>query len=277
MEKSKMIQYLNDNFMNFNSKSFVYKITSMNYISDSESNTKSFSIRTEVKFFESDSCGEGFHKSIPQTYVIPDNELKKMQRTFNLDSLLDDSETFDIESEIYSDEQLNKLSKLRDDNKIKLPRCITMKDYYSTFKPGDKVYFNKEAGIITYCHEPNKRGELQFTVKVRGEETTLINPFERLYTRYLSKGRQELRLSKRSVTNYENVEVSEEVKSLSTKELLNYLRLINRSAWDCIPDYIDEMYIRAELSTREHVPNKIEKKQKRNIVKKHGGSKSKNR
>lgn len=278
MEKNKIIEYLNSqyNYGTEGNKSFISEIRRANYIYDLENaNNKELVINATLQNFIEDSCKEGFHKKEFKDFRITDSELKKIQRKYNIDSLLEDSDEFDFESQLYTDEQLKKLKELRGDNNIKLPNLITMHDYYSSFKPGEKVYFNNEPGIVTYCHKPNSDGELQFTIKVRHKETKLVNPFKTTFTYGYPK--MSLYVSKRSITNYEGVEVPEKVKSLSTKELLNYLRWINVSNWDNVPDYMDELHVRAELSTREHVPNRIERKKERAIAKIHGGSKSKSR
>lgn len=272
MEKNKIIKYLNDNY--FSGNDFVSEIRNASEQNDSEGNVTFLLYVIYYKFIK-DSGDEGFHKPTGKTIKIDSTEFKKMQRNFNIDSLLDDSSNFDLESMLYSDEQLEKLNRLRSENSVKLPRIITKHDYYSSFKIGDKVYFNNESGVITYCHEPNSNGDLQFTVNAHGKETKLINPFKQTFQPYSSN--EKLYLSKRKVTNYDEVEVPDYVKTLSTKELLNLLDYCRKSAWCSVPDDIDEMHIRAELSTRGHVTNKIESKKKRTIAKNHGGSKSKNR
>lgn len=272
MENSRIIKYLNDN--KFTGRNFVSEIRCAKIIEFTESTALRFYVT--IQEFISDSYGDGFHKSSFKTIDISDINLKKMRRDLNIDSLLDDDGSFDIESILYSDEKLERLNKLRYESSFKLPKIRTMYDYYSSFKKGDKVYLNNESGVITYCHKPNSKGELKFTVNVHGKETKFINPFEKIFIPY-SRYEKTLYLSKRKVTNYEMVEVPEHVKELDTKKLLNILDYCRKGAWVCVPDNIDEMHIRAELSTREHVTSKKESKKKRVIAKKHGGSKSKNR
>lgn len=274
MEKSKIIKYLNATKFN-NKNSFVSEIRNASKSEDSST----LYLHVIEQEFISDSTGEGFHNSKFKTIDIQGSELKKVQRDLNIDSLLDESEPFDLESTLYSAEQLEKLNRLRDENKIKLPKIITKSEYYASFKNGDKVYFNNESGVITYCHKPNKEGHLQFTVNAHGKETKLVNPFKQTFQPFSSfyNDEKKLYLSKRKMDNYDCVEVPTHVSKLSTKELLNYLDYCRKSVWRYIPNNIDEMHLRAELSRREHVPNKIEAKKKRIIAKKHGSSKSKNR
>ena len=163
---------------------------------------------------------------------------------------------------------------VRENKETKHPNIITKHDYYSSFKLWEKVTYLGEPGIVTFLHEPKKDGDIRFTVKVSDVETRYVNPFGYGY----NKGVKLLR--KRKPVDYSKVEVPKVVKSLTTEQLLKRLDSYRKHTY-CY-DYnqtplTEELHIKAELSTREHIPNKKEKKANRTIAKKHGGSKSKSR
>lgn len=79
-------------------------------------------------------------------------------------------------------------------------------------------------------------------------------------------------LSKRKPKSYDNVKIPEYLKVKSTKELLAM-----KLPYSHTDNHDEQEQIRAELTKREHVPNKAESKRNRTFSKKHGCAKSKNR
>jgi hypothetical protein len=266
MEKSKLIDYLNKKYP----ASVITEIKRA--IWDGEGDDKRLRL-TVVKYnFYKDENSGGYH--VPDNWsniFIENRELKEIQREINIQSLLEeDEEAFNLEAKRYTPDQLKKLQELRDENKIKVPGVITKHDYYGSIKLGDKVWYKGEAGVVTFLHEPKKDGHLRFTVNVNGVETRYVNPFD-----FYHRGDKGLKLiSKRKPKDYSNVEVPKKIKDKSTKELLSILSGMRMNSYH---SYEYEQQVRAELSTREHVPNKAESKRNRTIAKKHGGSKSKSR
>jgi hypothetical protein len=95
-------------------------------------------------------------------------------------------------------------------------------------KEGDRVFFNRMPGIITYKH---KGDELKFTVNVKDT-----------YYKYVPYSQLIPRIKK----DLSHIEVPKEYQGMSTKELLNL-----RSSFGYLSDEV-----KAELDKREHIKRK---------------------
>ncbi len=269
MKKSKLINYLNKT----RKKIIITEIKSAQW--RGEDDDKELNLHVVMYKFHSDgNKGGGYYNRNDWEYItLKDIELKELQRNINIESLLEeDEEQFNIESKIYTSKQLKKLQELRDDKKVKMPDLITKHDYYGSIKVGDKIWYKGEAGVVTFLHKPKEDSHFRFTVNVDGVETRYVNPFS--YYRDVNAINL---IKKRKPIDYSDVEIPKQVKEMSTKELLKYLNFFRTKSFDYIIDDLEETHLRAELSTREHIPNKNEAKRNRSIAKKHGGSKSKSR
>ena len=157
-----------------------------------------------------------------------------------------------IEDEGLSFEAFVKLENLRDDQskKINVVQQTTNRTY--CFKKGDPVrivvQFNDKFGkhtieLVGYTNDDEKY-----------EPSVIVG--DTVYTEYLS-------IRGRNVIDYSNVVVREEIKKMPTKQLLSQYRF-KRSEYVCSStnpmtgNYMDEM--KAELSTRENIETKYEKK-----------------
>lgn len=268
MEKNRLIKILNKDI---SGKSFISEIKDVQWQTNPD-DTKKLYVSCVYQSFISDGNGDGYHESEFKVYFFEYDELKKIQREINIDSLLsEDVDVFSIETQMYTDEQLDKLNEMRDKNAIKNPNIKTKHDYYGSFKVGTKVTYKGESGVVTFLHEPKKDMQLRFTIKVRGEEMRYVNPF--LYGSFGKNSGIKL-LKKRTNVDYSKVEIPKEIKSLSTEQLLKRLNNYRKNSYYS-PDSSDNI-LKAELSTREHVPRKKERKNNRTFPN-HGGSKSKSR
>jgi hypothetical protein len=100
------------------------------------------------------------------------------------------------------------------------------------FKEGDKVWFNREPGIITYKHRGK---EIKFTVRVKDT-----------YTKYVPYNM----LTPRQTKDYSSVKIPQEIKKLTTQQLLNKRR----------NGYLSDV-VKAELQNREHIKRKTKIKE----------------
>jgi len=264
MDKNKLLKILNKSI---SGKSFISEISRTEYINNAPNSYEKFLVSYIYQNFVSDGNGDGYHESEYKIKYYQNEKLKRIQREINIESLLSEHEdTFNIESKIYTKEQLSKLNEMRNKNTIKNPNIITMTDYYSTFKVGTKVVYKGENGVITFMHKPNRNDHLRFTVKSNGKETRYVDPF--IYNSYGCRGLKLLK--RRKKIDYSGVEIPKSIKSMRTKDLIKLLGTYRKSKYyDADVEYTNVFIIKSELSKREHIPNKK--------IKKHGGSKSKNR
>lgn len=132
-----------------------------------------------------------------------------------------------------------KIELLRVDSHLKKnqSKIIHKSDYDKTiklnFKEGDKVWYNKEPGIITYKH--------------RGKETKFTVRCKDTFTKYVPYWL----LTPRQTKDYSQVQIPNSIKKLTTKELLatrNYHGQLSE-------------VVKAELQTREHIKRKTKIKE----------------
>lgn len=144
---------------------------------------------------------------------------------------------FDVESLIYTSEQLQKLKELRSDNVERnssgWSEVRKVKgEYSSNFEIGQKVYYNNQKGLITFKHE--EKGEFQrWSVKVNDVEYRRVYGFE---------------LLPRKSEDLSMIPIDKELNKLSTLKLLKIYRKrmkYNRG--------IGDVRIRRILQDREHV------------------------
>lgn len=101
-----------------------------------------------------------------------------------------------------------------------------------SLKVGDRVWYNNEPGIITYQHRGK---DLKFTVRVKDTFTKYV-PYNMIRPR--------------EVIDYSHIQIPEEIKKLTTKQLLS-TRIQGR-----LSDVV-----KAELQSREHIKGKIKTKE----------------
>lgn len=212
----------------------------------------------------SDNSNFTFFKS--SILSIKYTELKSLIRDISLETLLseskEDSESDNIEELIYTEEELEKLNKLRGNytkeseiyNLMFLgregvsPHKIIFDlehEWCKQFKVGDNVFYNNNPGVITFEHQfdPKKDGNHKqlWTVSTKDGEF-----------RYTSG----LLLKKRIVDNkyLDKVVVDPKYIKMDTKKLLVILkkeRFRNRDIFN---------QVKKVLNTREHVPTEKSKK-----------------
>lgn len=165
-------------------------------------------------------------------------DLKSEMRDIKIDEILKEKPIeFDVESIIYTDEQLKHLEKLRRNVQSKssskqLEEFI--KEYSDNFKVGEPVFYNNHHGIITFKHKlknPNKNS--LWSVKVGDKEFRYVN------------GRN---LTKRKVKDLSNRPLDQKLNKLTTERLL---KMYKRSL--VVGRGIGNIEIKRILNEREHI------------------------
>lgn len=174
--------------------------------------------------------------------ISSDNNYIKYKRAFDINELLDDCTQYD-DALIYIENIIKK----------NLKKMITKEDFIErerqTIKVGSHVYYNNFGGIVTYKHQGSKKGDT-FTI--------LCN---NTYYKYVPLSK----LVKRNVKTYTNEELNtipDSFKKHSTKKLLKLREEYYHTKQE-IP-----ITLRMELSTREHVATKNDKKSKKTVCNK---------
>ena len=181
------------------------------------------------------------------SYSTKDMNLKSEIRDMMIDKILNSKrpETdFDVESIIYTEEQREKLYRLRNEANDRMYGFDELervkKEYSDSFSIGQKVYYNNGLGIITFKHENKNNKEQYWSVKVENTEYRYIPG-----TRLLNRVSEDL--------SY--IEVDKELDKLSTVKLLKrYKRQmrLNKGKGD--------LKIKRILQDREHIEKKGEVK-----------------
>jgi len=127
-------------------------------------------------------------------------------------------------------------------NKLKvITRQDALNSYFDSIKIGDRVSYNNMPGIITYRHMDSNPAK--FTINIKDTFHRYV-PGDKIFPR--------------NVEDLSHIDVPDEVKKLTTKELL--ARLDECRQWTISrtkPTHSTEVY-KAELQTREHI-KKIKK------------------
>lgn len=167
-------------------------------------------------------------------------DIRKEIRDIKINDILTFDKTidFDVESIIYTEDQLKNLEKLREKKENKTYRVDAfydfIKDYSDNFKIGEPVYYNNHHGIITFKHElkdPNKNS--LWSVLVNDKEFRYVD------------GRC---ISKRKVQDLSNGEIDPKLNKLSTERLL---KMYKRSL--VIGKGNGNIEIKRILNEREHI------------------------
>lgn len=144
---------------------------------------------------------------------------------------------FDVESLIYTPEQLQRLKELRSDNvergSFGWAEVRKAKSEYSlNFELGQKVYYNDQKGIITFKHE--EKGIFQrWSVKVNDTEYRRVYGYE---------------LLARKVEDLSMIPIDKDLDKLSTVKLLKMYRRKMK-----VNNGIGDRRIKRILMDREHV------------------------
>jgi len=143
-------------------------------------------------------------------------DLKVELREARINSILKEKESididaFDVESIIYTEEQIKRLSDIRAEKEsVRCPnfyeelKSIKI-DYSKSFKVGEPVYYNGHHGIITFKHQYTKETIQLWSVKVGETEH-----------RYVSG----CVLRKRTIEDLSKIPIDEKLNKLSTERLL---------------------------------------------------------
>lgn len=119
-----------------------------------------------------------------------------------------DIDTFDVESIIYTEEQLKRLSDIRNvkicPNFHKEFKSVKI-DYSMSFKVGEPVYYNGYHGIITFKHQYTKETIQLWSVKIGETEHRYV------------KGSV---LRKRMIEDLSKIPIDENLNKLTTERLL---------------------------------------------------------
>ena len=147
-----------------------------------------------------------------------------------------DIDTFDVESIIYTEEQLKRLSDIRNvkicPNFHKEFKSVKI-DYSMSFKVGEPVYYNGYHGIITFKHQYTKETIQLWSVKIGETEHRYV------------KGSV---LRKRMIEDLSKIPIDEKLNKLSTERLLKMYKAgmkLNRGNGD--------EKIKRILNEREHI------------------------
>jgi hypothetical protein len=157
------------------------------------------------------------------TYKTIYMDLKSIIRECKIDSFLNFKEPetdFDVESIIYTSEQRDRLALLRkeSDKNIINSRTYgfteltkTRVEYSQSFEVGERVYYNKSKGIITFKHfeKENSEKEQRWTVKIGDTEYRYVYGTS---------------LRKRKVEDLSHIPIDKELNKLSTEKLLKIFR-----------------------------------------------------
>lgn len=153
---------------------------------------------------------------------------------------IDTFDTFDVESIIYTEEQIKKLSDIRAEKNVRCPnfpeemKSIKI-DYSKSFKVGEPVYYNGHHGIITFKHQYTKETIQLWSVKIGETEHRYV------------KGSV---LRKRMIKDLSKIPIDEKLNKLSTERLLKMYKVgmkLNRGNGD--------EKIKRILNEREHIKN----------------------
>jgi len=105
-------------------------------------------------------------------YSINKDDFRTVNRNVVIESLFDDDASDSVENLIYSDEQREKLEKLRKnreyENNLRTEKQYLL-DKQNSFKKGDSVWFGKMPGKITFVGGKNKEGVVKYTVKMQDD------------------------------------------------------------------------------------------------------------
>lgn len=119
-----------------------------------------------------------------------------------------DIDTFDVESIIYTEEQLKRLSDIRNEkicpNFHEEFKSVKI-DYSMSFKVGEPVYYNGYHGIITFKHQYTKETIQLWSVKIGETEHRYV------------KGSV---LRKRMIEDLSKIPIDENLNKLTTERLL---------------------------------------------------------
>lgn len=170
-------------------------------------------------------------------------DLKVELREARINSILKEKESididaFDVESIIYTEEQIKRLSDIRNKkiclnfheelNSVKI-------DYSKSFKVGEPVYYNGHHGIITFKHQYTKETIQLWSVKIGEAEHRYI------------KGSI---LRKRMIEDLSKIPIDENLNKLSTERLLKmYKAGMKRNRG------MGSERIKRILNDREHIKN----------------------
>ena len=168
-------------------------------------------------------------------------DLKVELRESRINSILKekgsiDIDPFDVESIIYTEEQLKRLSDIRNEkictNFHEELKSIKI-DYSKSFKVGEPVYYNGYHGIITFKHQYTKETIQLWSVKIGETEHRYV------------KGSV---LRKRMIEDLSKIPIDEKLNKLSTERLLKMYKAgmkLNRGNGD--------EKIKRILNEREHI------------------------
>jgi hypothetical protein len=147
-----------------------------------------------------------------------------------------DIDTFDVESIIYTEEQLKRLSDIRNEkicpNFHEEFKSVKI-DYSMSFKVGEPVYYNGYHGIITFKHQYTKETIQLWSVKIGETEHRYV------------KGSV---LRKRMIEDLSKIPIDENLNKLTTERLLKMYKAsmkLNRGNGD--------EKIKRILNDREHI------------------------
>ena len=185
----------------------------------------------------------------PPVFTIKSTNLNlKVQiRDYKIQELLNsigEVSDFDVEDYIFSDEEREKIHKLRNE-KVSLNSWTELvnarKEYSESFNVGDRVWYNEGAGFITFKHADKDETDVtRWSVKVKDIEYRYVYGTE---------------LTTRKVEDLSYIKIDPELNKLSTEKLLKiYKRKRDRNQGR------GDINIKRILQDREHVqkaPNKV--------------------
>ena len=165
-----------------------------------------------------------------EAYELPN--YKSWAREYKISQINDESiDTFTYEQNIKLD--LLRIQSHFDSNKSKLiSRSKSEEEYINSFKVGDRITYKNMRGFITYKHTGD---EPKFTINIKDT-----------YYKYVPG----IHIFKREKQDLSNVVVPDDIKKLSTHELLSKLKRSQKTG--CSPQIL-----KAELQKREHIKNKV--------------------
>lgn len=169
--------------------------------------------------------------------IINSKQFIRNNRIENIFNVLNDYTGYDVESIIYTKEELDRINQLRSKSKKSDVYKILneLKEKYSnSFKVGDSVFYKNQYGIITFKHL-NKSDDIisKWSVKVKDKEY-----------RYVSG----LNLLQRKKEDLSNIPLNNDLNKLSTYKLLSIFknkRKRNKGVGD--------KEIKKILNNREHI------------------------
>ena len=168
-------------------------------------------------------------------------DLKSEIRDMKIENLLksEPEPEFDVESIIYTQEQLDIIYKLRYSAETREKGFQVLEkvksEYSENFKVGQKVFYKGSKGIITFKHESKPNTPQRWSVKVNDTEFRRVYGYE---------------LLNRIQKDISNIEIDKDLNRLSTKKLLKMYRRKLKSNKG-----IGDLKIKRILQDREHVQN----------------------